>query len=192
MFGTCTQHAAPVTCARIPSLPDASHKPSFDIQCSPDARAHTSAFLCCCVFRNPTVPARATSSVELHDHSSRKVPTACRAEPRNTRDQVAQPATHPCVDRETDATPTIHSSSELTLNAFIVARITVTNHTNTASTGKQHPSTDMPTRLMPRRKAPPGEQSFTTRKWLNSVYSQKTSLCRSAACRSSGKVKEAQ
>ena len=176
MFGTCRPHDVPVTSARIPLLPDASHKPSFDTQCSPDGRAHTFACLCCFVFHDPKELARVISSVELHDHSSHKAPTVCRAEARNNQDRMGQSATHPCVDQETDATPTIHSSSEVTLNAFLVARMTITNHTDMASTGRRYPSTDMPIRLMPRAKAPPGEQFVWAREWLISAYSQKPTL----------------
>jgi hypothetical protein len=105
---------------------------------------------------------------------------------------MEQSATHPCVDQETDATPTIHSSSEVTLNAFLVLPMAIANHTDMASTGRKYPSTDMPIRLMPRAKAPSGEQFVWAREWLNSVYSQKTTPYGSVDWRGSGKVKEAQ
>jgi hypothetical protein len=121
IFETCSPHGEPVTCAHSPLLPDASDKPSFDTQSSPDGRAHTAACLCCAVCHNPKELARVTSSVQLHDHSFYKAPTLCRAGVRNTQDRMAQSATHPCVDQETDAAPTIHSSSEVTVTAFLVA-----------------------------------------------------------------------
>ena len=191
MFETCSPHHAPVTRAHIPLLPDASRKPSFDIRRSPDGRAHTSACLCCGVCHNPKELARVTSSVELHDYPFHKAPTVCRAGARNTQDRMAQSATHPCVDQETDATRTSHSSSEVTLDAFLVAHITIAHHTDVASTGQQYPSTDMPLRLIPRAKAPPGEQ-LAAREWLISVYSQKATPCGSEDWRGSGKVKEGQ
>ena len=61
-----------------------------------------------------------TSSVQLHDYPFRKAPTLHRAEARNTQDRMAQSATHPRVDQETDAAPTIHSSSEVTVTASLV------------------------------------------------------------------------
>jgi hypothetical protein len=105
---------------------------------------------------------------------------------------MAQSAAHPCVDQETDATLTIHSSSEVTLDVFLAARTTTANHTDMASTSKKHPSTAMPTRLMPRPKAQPTEQFFAAQKWVISVYSQKATPCGPVAWRGSGKVKEAQ
>jgi hypothetical protein len=105
---------------------------------------------------------------------------------------MAQSATHPCVDQETDATLTIHSSSEVALDAFLGARTTIANHTDMASTGKKHPSTDMPTRLMPRPKAQLTEQFFAAQKWIISVYSQKATPCGSVGWRDSGIVKQGQ
>jgi len=192
MFETCSPHHAPVTRAHIPLLPDASHKPSFDIRCSPDGRAHTSACLCCVVCHNPKELARVTSSVELHDYPFHKAPTVCRAEARNTQDRMAQSATHPCVDQETDATLTSHSSSEVTLDAFLVAHITIAHHTDMASTGQQILALTCHSVSYLVQRCHQASNSFAAREWLISVYSQKATPCGSEDWRGSGKVKEGQ
>jgi len=135
---------------------------------------------------------RSMPSVQLRDFPSPMAPAVCSDEARNTQDQLGQSAPHPCLDQETDTTLTIHSSSEPTLGPFLVARLTITNHTDMPSTGRKYPNTHMPIRLMPCAKAPTGERSFAARKWLISLYSQKATPCGLVVWRGSGKVKEAQ
>jgi hypothetical protein len=70
---------------------------------------------------------------------------------------MGQSATHACVGQETDATLTIHSSSEGTLHACLIARITITDYTYVAFTGQKHPSNNIPSSLMPRAKGATAE-----------------------------------
>jgi hypothetical protein len=105
---------------------------------------------------------------------------------------MGQSATHPCADQETDATLTIHSSSEITLDASLCARMTITHHTDAAFASQEYPNTDMPTRLMPCAKALPVEQAFPSRKWLISLSSQKATPSGSVAWRDSEMVKDGQ